>query len=172
MANNIPQADRPVMPKDYGVPEGDQGMLPWSWAEERLVKAPNFWVCSTRPDGRPHASPIWGVWVDNKAWFDGSPATRRGRNIANNPNVVVHLESGDEVVIVEGVVEEVAAPDSDLAQRLVEAYKIKYGGPPHNYIPDPANWQNGGLYATHPQTILAWSKFPTDCTRWKFDRDA
>ena len=46
--------------------------------------------------------PAWGAWVDGALYFDGSPETRRGRNLAQNSSIVVHLESGDEVVILEG----------------------------------------------------------------------
>ena len=33
----------------YGVPESAEGMLPWSWAEERLVPAHNYWVVTAGP---------------------------------------------------------------------------------------------------------------------------
>ena len=41
---------------------------------------------------------------------------RKGRNLAENPNVAVHLESGDDVVILEGVAEVVTDPG--LVERL------------------------------------------------------
>ena len=93
---------RPSMPDGYGVPDTDEGLLDWSWAVERLESALNYWFATTRPDGRPHAMPAWAVWLDGGLYFEGSPLTRRARNLAANPAVVVHLESGDEVVILEG----------------------------------------------------------------------
>jgi nitroimidazol reductase NimA-like FMN-containing flavoprotein (pyridoxamine 5'-phosphate oxidase superfamily) len=87
------------MPDGYGVPETDEGLLPWSWATRRLEAALNYWLGTTRPDGRPHAMPAWAVWLDDALYLEGSPATRRARNLAKNPEMVVHLESGDEVVI-------------------------------------------------------------------------
>ena len=90
------------MPQGYGVPETEEGLLPWSWATARLEAALNYWFATTRPDGRPHAMPAWAVWLDDSLYFEGSPATRRARNLAENPQVSVHLESGDEVVILEG----------------------------------------------------------------------
>src|SRR5689334_7792282 len=77
-----PRADRPVLPQGYGVPADPAGMLPWSWAEALLSAAINYWVGTTRPNGRPHAVPIWGVWLDTAFWFEGGPTTRRGRNLA------------------------------------------------------------------------------------------
>jgi nitroimidazol reductase NimA-like FMN-containing flavoprotein (pyridoxamine 5'-phosphate oxidase superfamily) len=154
------------MPDGYGVPQGVAGTLPWSFAEERLVAARNYWISTTRPDGRPHAVPVWGVWVDGKLYFDGSPETRRGRNIAENPAVVAHLESGDQVVIVEGEAHETRAPERGLAKRLAAAYKAKYAA--SGYSPSPDSWDQGGLYVVEPRKAFAWTKFPQDTTRWTF----
>jgi nitroimidazol reductase NimA-like FMN-containing flavoprotein (pyridoxamine 5'-phosphate oxidase superfamily) len=83
-------------------------------------------VCSVRPDGRPHAVPKWAVYVDGRIYFDGSPQTRHARNLALNPAVVLHLESGERAVIVEGSGRAIDRPPSDLALRLVQAYGRKY----------------------------------------------
>ena len=65
-----PQADRPNMP-EYGLAEAEAGLglLPWTWALERLQPARNYWLATTRPDGRPHVMPVWGVWVENRFYF-------------------------------------------------------------------------------------------------------
>ena len=60
---NQPEARRPFMPGD-GISEGTEGILPWSWAVERLNRSQNFWLATARPDGRPHAMAVWAVWVD------------------------------------------------------------------------------------------------------------
>ncbi len=75
------------MPEGYGVPETDEGLLDWSWAVTRLESALNYWFATTRPDGRPHAMPAWAVWLDAALYFEGSPMTRRARNLAANPAV-------------------------------------------------------------------------------------
>ena len=162
-----PKAGRPLMPKDYGVPEGDEGALPWGWAVERLEQARNYWFGTSRPDGRPHAMPAWAVWLDGALYFEGSPETRRARNIAANPAVVVHLESGDEVVILEGEAREASPPERELARRLAEAFAAKYGQS-HDYRPGPDQWDNGGLWALRPSVAFAWSEFPKNATRWRF----
>lgn len=79
---NSPERSRPQLPKGYGVPEVDDGMMSWSWAVEQLEQARNFWFSTTRPDGRPHAMPAWAAWLDGALYFDGSPETRRARNLA------------------------------------------------------------------------------------------
>ena len=164
----IPTADRPWIP-GYGIPETAEGMLSWSWAQERLDAALNYWVGTTRPDGRPHAAPVWGVWLDNCFYFEGSPLTRRGRNLGSNPAVTVHLENAEEVVILEGTATEITAVDPALAAQLVAAYAHKYKST-KDYEADPKNWEGGGLYAIPPDTVIAWAAFPTTATRWHFRR--
>jgi hypothetical protein len=155
------------MPTGYGVPESLKGTLPWSWARERLDQAIVYWVASTRPDGRPHAMPTWGAWVDEAFWMEGSPETRRMRNLQANPAAVVHVERGNDVVIVEGEAHQMDDVGSDLAERLVAGYS-KYKAT-HGYEADPANWQGGGLWVVRPHKVLAWSSFPKDTTRWTFE---
>src|SRR5438034_9373285 len=97
-----PRVTRPVMPDGYGVPEQDDGLLPWNWAVDRLERTRLYWFSTVRADGRPHAMPAWAVWLDGVLYFEGSQLMRRARNVAANPAIVVHLESADEVVILEG----------------------------------------------------------------------
>src|SRR5512133_1543967 len=104
MANSVipPKAGRPKMPDGYGVPEHNETVLAWDYVDGRMQASMNYWIITASTSGRPAATPVWGAWLDNKLFFDGSPETRRGRNISQNSHVVVHLESGSEVVILEG----------------------------------------------------------------------
>lgn len=63
---------------------------------------------------------MWGLWVGGAVVFSTSPESRKGRNLAHDPRVV-NLESGDDVVILEGEVESIA-----LADRLADRYEAKY----------------------------------------------
>ncbi|GIW09099.1 MAG: pyridoxamine 5'-phosphate oxidase family protein [Chloroflexi bacterium] len=163
----VPLRERPQLPEGYGVPTGDEGLLPWSWAEARLIAAPNFWFSTTRPDGRPHAVPAWGVWLDGALYFEGSPATRRARNLAHNPALVVHLEDGTQVLILEGEAAPAHPPASALAERLAAEFGRKYG-PTHDYRPSPDQWNAGGLWVMRPRVAFGWDRFPTGLTRWRF----
>ena len=160
-----PERSRPVMPDGYGVPETDDGLLDWSWAVERLTEAKNYWFSTTRPDGRPHAMPAWGAWLDGAFYFDGSPETRRMRNLAQNPAISIHLESGDEVVIVEGEGLPVGQLDRAFIDRLAAELARKYRP---TYEPGPDTWDGGGLYVVRPKLAFGWSKFPDNVTRWRF----
>jgi hypothetical protein len=160
------KAGRPVFPDGYGIPKDNEGLLPWSFVEERMQAAKNYWIVTATRKGRPAATPVWGAWIDGRLYFDGAPTTRRGQNISRNPQVAVHLESGDEALILEGeAVILGSAPERDLAQELSKAYTAKYG--PVGYAPGPESWDGGGLFVFTPKVVMAWTKFPKDVTRWE-----
>ncbi len=163
-----PRVSRPFIKDGYGIPDHLEGVLDWSWARERLVGAPIYWVASVTPDGRPHVTPIWGVWVDEAFWMEGGPRTRRFRNLADNPATVVTVERGNDAIILEGDADLVTDLDDALAERLLSAYR-KYI-PTHGYQAELSNWADG-IWRVRPRKVMAWSDFPADTTKWTFDDD-
>lgn len=161
-----PRIERPQTEAGYGIPRSLEGTLPWTWARALLESSKTYWVATTRPDGRPHAMPIWGAWVDEAFWMEGGAQTRRARNIALNPAAVVHLERGDDVVIVEGLAERVHDLDPALVERLRSGF-AKYRAS-HQYEPDPRDWAGGAIWRISPSIAFGWSAYPTDATRWRF----
>jgi len=98
------------------------GKLAWGWATERLARARTYWIATTRPDGQPHSRPVWGVWLDITFYFStGSLATQ---NLAAQSAITVHLESGNEVVIIEGTAQQVTG--LSLLEQVVSLYNQKY----------------------------------------------
>jgi hypothetical protein len=77
----------------------DRPPLDWSWVEQQLRDAGTFWVT---PGGAvPHPRPVWGVWTDGLLHLSvGSPGIRR--QLTPGAPCTVHLDSGTDVVIVEG----------------------------------------------------------------------
>jgi hypothetical protein len=115
----------------YGMqPAGEgTGLLPWSWAEERLVASRNYWVVSRWPDGRPHAMPVWGIWHDDSFWFSSSKPSRKSKNLSADPRCVVTTEDADNPVVVEGIAELIGGPN-DLGTLLAlenAKYSTDYG---------------------------------------------
>jgi nitroimidazol reductase NimA-like FMN-containing flavoprotein (pyridoxamine 5'-phosphate oxidase superfamily) len=160
-----PKISRPQFPPGYL--ENPKGLLPWSHVERRLTEALHYWLCTVRPDGRPHAVPKWAVYVQGKIYFDGSPETRHARNIARNSQVVIHLESGEDVVIVEGTAKALARPLPELARQIAQAYTQKYAD--RGYAPLPDQWDEGGLFEISLKTVIAWTQFTDDPTRFTLD---
>jgi hypothetical protein len=159
------------MPDGYGLPTTADGMLDWQIVEERLRASKHYWLATVRPDGTPHVVPRWGVWLDGTFYYDGATTTRHVRNLEHNSSCTLNLESGTEVVIVEGVSLATRADAGDLGARLAIAFE-KYHP---EYMPGPDSWsddQGGGLRALVPKRVLAWFAFPQDCTRFTFSDPA
>ena len=164
-----PDRDRPQLPAGYGVPDTNEGLLEWSAVEARLVAAPQYWMATTRPDGRPHVVPRWGVWVDGRLWYDGAPTTVHVRNLAHSPTCTLHLEDGWKAVIVDGTSQPATPPGVELGTRLAAAFAGKYAA--RGYAPEPDAWEGpaaGGLVVFTPAKAMAWFDFPTDVTRFRF----
>jgi hypothetical protein len=146
----------------YGLADApaDGSALAWATVAGWLADARNYWVASTRADGRPHVLPVWGVWADDALWFSTDPTSVKARNFERRPDVVVHLESGDEVCVLEGRVERVAV--GDLPAGILDAYAAKYATPLEPGNPDH------GLYVVVPEVALTWTEaeFTTTPTRW------
>jgi general stress protein 26 len=154
-----PKRSRPYMP-DYRISTGAAGLLPWSFVEDRMNASRNYWITSMRTDGNPHAAPVWGLWYEGGFYFSTGEESAKGKNIKLNPNVSVHLESGDEVVILEGQLTNVT--DQEVLKGLDEKYEKKYGlkmqGP-------------GAIFYLQIKKAFAWREkdFPKSATRWIFD---
>jgi len=138
--------------------------LPWSWADERLREARNYWVTTASRSGQPYARPFWGLWEGVS--FEFSTGSRTLANIRTNPQVTVHLESGSDVVIVEGDAGVILQPAR--LQDFVEAYNGKYGGclevRGHEVGDDTHG--NGGVVVVRAVVIYGWAQSVETATRW------
>ena len=157
-----PRAGRPHMP-GYSISQSKKGQLPWSWAVERLAAAHNYFVISVRGNGtRPHAMPVWGVWMDDAFYFSTGATSRKARNLRANSHCVITPENGAEAVIVEGIATVVT--DAKLTRRVIKRYETKYAWDMTEYT-DP-------LWCVRPTTVFAFteaaSTFSTTATRWTF----
>jgi hypothetical protein len=156
-----PVASRPVMP-GYGVSKSLKGLLDWSWARERLGESHNYVIVTVRPDGRPHAMGMHGLWFEDAFYFGTGENTRKTKNLLGNPNCILINERLEELVIVEGIAEQVGF--DALPAALSEASKKKYGWP---YDPR----MGGVLFKVTPRVVFALPEklFATAPTRWKFE---
>jgi nitroimidazol reductase NimA-like FMN-containing flavoprotein (pyridoxamine 5'-phosphate oxidase superfamily) len=160
----VPQRSRPNF-KGYGITKQAEGMLDWSWVTDRMGKSRNYWIVSVRPDGSPHAAPVWGVWMDETLYFGSGIESQKAKNLRANPAVVVHLESGDETVIFEGEVRELAHDRKDIYERLAKEYAAKY--PP--FEPEPGPEPEAITFELIPSRVMAWTEadYPNTATEWR-----
>jgi nitroimidazol reductase NimA-like FMN-containing flavoprotein (pyridoxamine 5'-phosphate oxidase superfamily) len=157
-----PKATRPHMPGYAEMVDVGTGLMAFDWAVERLARARNYWLSTVRSDGRPHAMPVWAVWVDDRLWFSTGRRSRKAKNLASNSACVIFPESAEEAVIVEGTAE--LASDPDGLARAKQAYHAKYA-----FSLDPAP---GPIYTVRPHVVFGFVESPDpnkgSPTRWVF----
>lgn len=162
MPRERPRPTKPRWPESYGLSKDAGPHVDWGDAVLRLSAARNYWVGSTGSDRRPYVAPVWGIWLDGVFCFSTAVTSRKGRNLRSNPAIAIHLESGDDVLILQGDVE--AVTDASTFARYAQAYKAKYGWRPEFGKPGQVT------YAVRPRAAFTWRErdFPTTATRWVF----
>ncbi len=144
----------------YGMPTGAKGLLSWAWAEQRLRKSHNYYLMTVRPDARPHAMPVWGIWVDQRFYFSTGAQSVKARNLAGNTSCVICTDKAAEAVVVEGT----ASPVVDAARiaTLSSSYAKKY----KSFELDP---KLGPIFELRPKVAFGLrEKTFKAMTRWTF----
>jgi hypothetical protein len=100
-----------------------------------------------------------------------STGSLAARNLAVQPAITVHVESGEDVVIVEGIAE--IARGEEVLQLVNARYAAKYQRDEPDSDDDP-------FYVAHPQVVFGWvedssgqdggAAFHGTATRWQFER--
>lgn len=164
-----PKATRPYLP-DYALSQAQAGrkLLPWRWVTEQLAQGQHYWIATTQPNGQPHLTPVWGIWLDDAFYFSTGPRSRKARNLAVNPRCVVSLERADQAIIVEGRARRVSQRAA--LQQVAEVYSAKYQWPmePTQEGVRDQHGNGGPVFAVRPTVVFAWREFPQDATRWTF----
>jgi len=121
-------------------------------------------IVTVRPDGRPHAMGMHGIWFNDAYYFGTDETTRKARNLEGNPHCIVINENLEELLIVEGTAELITW--AQLPEGLPAASKKKYGWAP----PQGAG---GRMYKVVPRKVFAFpeKQIATAVTRWIFDEN-
>jgi pyridoxine/pyridoxamine 5'-phosphate oxidase len=148
----------------------------WSRARTELGDAEVYWLSTVRPDGRPHVTPLLGIWLEGGFYFCTGPTERKAMNLQTNPQCVVTtgrntLEGLD--LVLEGTAETTSDPAE--RGRVAETYESKYGS--HFAAPN-GTWSGLGdairragalVYRVVPATVFGFGKgTPFSQTRWQF----
>ena len=150
--------------------------VPWQTAVDRFRKGGWFWLSTVRPDGTPHAMPVFAAWAHDAFFIASNPTKRKTRNLDADPRCVVSHDAGDLHLVVEGEASRVR--DADGLQRATEAFASVYDWPTtvaSDMLDAPYGAPTSGgapfnVYEVRP--IRAFG-FPTDGenftpTRWRF----
>ena len=157
-------------------------MLAWSRVRDVLT-APSppdhpggyfpSYLGTVRPDGRPHVTPLIGVWVDDAIHVTTGAHERKALNIAANPHCVVTTGTnalhGGLDVVVEG--DAVRLTDDASLGRVAEAYVAKYGEEWRFTVEDGVFVHEAGealVFRIAPETAFGFGKDPYSQTRWRF----
>ncbi|MEV0748016.1 MULTISPECIES: pyridoxamine 5'-phosphate oxidase family protein [unclassified Streptomyces] len=168
-------ASEPVAELDprYSSPGAVPG--PWAGARRLLSEAELYWLSTVRPDGRPHVTPLIGLWWEGALHFCTGAEERKARNLAGNDEVVLTTGSNSWSdgldVVVEGRAERVT--DDGRLGRLAEAWEAKYGTDWHFDVADGAfvgaQGNRAEVFAVSPRTVFGFGKGdPFTQTRWRF----
>ncbi|MFI1399553.1 pyridoxamine 5'-phosphate oxidase family protein [Streptomyces sp. NPDC020681] len=168
MPGTIPQ---PKLDARYSDPKA--AAADWPSTVERLRAAEVYWLSTVRPDGRPHVTPLIGVWQDGALHFCTGPDERKAKNLRDNQEVVLttganSLTEGYDLVI-EG--EAVRLTDETRLRALAGAYVEKYGKDWEFEVANGAFRHPAGqalVFRVEPRTAFGFAKDPYAQTRWQF----
>jgi PPOX class probable F420-dependent enzyme len=152
------------------------GATPWPEAAQVLETAELYWITTVRADGRPHVTPLIGLWHDGAMHFSTGLREQKARNLEHNPHVA--MTTGNNTwakgldVVVEGTAERVA--DNDALQRVADAIEAKYGSAWHFDVGDGAFEGPAGeptaVFRLEADKVMAFAKEPHGQTTYRFGR--
>lgn len=91
----------------------------------RLERERSVWMCTLRPDGSPHVTPVWFVYSEARWWVGSAERNRKVRNLARDPRVSLALEDGRAPAVAEG---RARLHRDGFPAEIVAAFASKYQG--------------------------------------------
>ena len=153
----------------------DSNAVATEWTETRriLETAQIFWICTVRPNGRPHVTPLVAVWLDGAIHFCTGATEQKAINVNRNPHVILttgcnQWETGIDVVV-EG--DAVQVKDNETLERLATAWTKKWDGQWQYEVRDGAFHHREGtarVFSVTPTKIFAFAKGVFGQTRHQF----
>ncbi len=145
----MPRRVRPKFPEKWHVPSDPKLWITWEHANDKLARETVYWVSTASPQGRPHSAPVWGIWKQNSFYFETDPNSVKGRNLLNDQRIVVHVQDGNDTVILEGSARMEKNPEK--LKQLRKDYMNKY-----QYTPDWSNEKDQIVFRVEPRIVHAW----------------
>jgi hypothetical protein len=144
----------------------------WQQVSDTLAAAELYWLTTVRGNGRPHVTPLVGVWVDDAFVFCTGPTEQKFRNLEQSKAVAI--TTGNNVwadgldVVVEGVAQRITGRDA--LKTLADAFRAKYGDA-WDFANDGEvfnpNQQAAHVFRVPPDKVLAFAKSPHGQTRFR-----
>jgi hypothetical protein len=147
--------------------------VPWQDVERLLTEAELYWLTTVRADGRPHVTPLVGVWHDGAFAFCTGEGEQKHVNLQTHSQVAVTTgtngwKSGTDVVV-EGSAERVTGRGR-LAP-LAAAWVVKYGED-WDWDSNDEGFTSGDgtnpwVYVVPPAKVIAFGKDPHSQTTYR-----
>jgi general stress protein 26 len=165
----------PTAEIDRRFSDPEAGATPWPEVVAALESAELYWLTTVRADGRPHVTPLIGVWHDEAVHFCTGPEEQKARNLEGNRQVALTTGTnawaqGLDVVVEGGAVRVV---ERDALQQLADAYEAKYGSRWHFDVGDGVfghGEHEAAVFRIEPTKVLAFNKDPHAQTRYRFTK--
>jgi general stress protein 26 len=148
----------------------------WTQGRRELQEAEVYWLSTLHPDGRPHVTPLLGVWLDGAMYFCTGPNERKAKNLAHNSSCVLTtgrnaLEGLD--IVVEG--RAIETTDEAELRSVADTFESKYGA---HFTASDGTWSGLGdamrggealVYRVAPSMAFGFGKGDRySQTRWGF----
>jgi general stress protein 26 len=148
----------------------------WSTVSEVLAGAELYWLTTVRGDGRPHVTPLVGVWANSPdkpalVFCTGSDE-QKACNLDRNANVAVTTgantwKDGLDIVV-EGLIARVNGEET--LKQIADSYREKYDGEwdfdNDDEVFDPAGTR-AHVFRVTPTKVIAFAKSPHGQTTFK-----
>jgi general stress protein 26 len=145
----------------------------WSEVEEVLDQAELYWLTTVRSDGRPHVTPLIGVFEDGAVHFCTGAREQKARNLEHSTQVALTTGNNSWAkgldVVVEGAAVRVKARKA--LQGLSDSYVEKYGSEWRFEVGDGVFVASSGddlVFRIKPEKVLAFAKDPHGQTTFRF----
>ena len=145
----------------------------WQQVSDALAAAELYWLTTVRKDGRPHITPLIGLWVDDGFVFCTGPEEQKAQNLVASTAVAVttgvNTWNDGLDVVVEGEAERLTGRDK-LAP-LADAIRVKYGAE-WDFTPADHGFGHDShiayVFRVAPTRIIAFAKSPHGQTTFRF----
>ncbi len=152
----------PVTTMDPRYSDPTAEATPWEQTRQALEAADVFWLSTVREDGRPHVTPVVGVWHDEALHFSTTDTEQKAINLQGNPHVVLttgcnRWQEGRDIVV-EG--DAIRITDQDRLERLAQVWATRWDGR-WQYLVRDGYFYHHDEHEVLPDAILVFSVTPT-----------
>jgi nitroimidazol reductase NimA-like FMN-containing flavoprotein (pyridoxamine 5'-phosphate oxidase superfamily) len=152
----------PISKVDVRFSDRDAVATSWEVTHSLLASAELFWIATVRSDGRPHVTPLVGVWSDDALYVCMGSDEQKTVNLARNAHVVLTTgcNTWDEGidVVVEG--EAVRVLEREELERAAKVWTEKWDNR-WQYVVGDGSFSHPGDDSEPPEVVYVFRVTPS-----------